>query len=160
LPIQILEQAVDGHLQNGVDGFGGDFGEGLEDESAFVHQGVGDDQFLAADDFVAVEKQVDIDEAGFPFFAADAAELMLDLENAMEQGVRAEGGFDLCGGIEEMGRFGWAADGGVFEKRGDACHSDAVGIAEAFKGGADIFLSVAEVGAQSEICRDTGGASH
>ena len=158
--VDVLEEAGDGHLQDGVDGFGGDLGQGLKNESSFVHKWVGDDQFLAADDQVAVKKQVDVDEAGLPFFAADAAEQLLDLQNSMKQGVRAEGGFDLGGGVEEWGRIGGAADGGVFEERRDSRHDDSIGGGEAFECCADVLLSVAEIRAKSQICRHRGGVSH
>lgn len=86
-----------------MDHVGGDFGQGLKDEAAFVHQGMGDDQFLAGNDLIAVEQQVQIDGAGFPAGTADAADLVFDFKQAVQEGVGAEGGFDGGGGVEERG---------------------------------------------------------
>ena len=74
-------------------------GLGFEDEAAFVLEGVGDDKFLAGDDLVAEEEEVDVDGAGFPFVAAGAAEGFFDFQGAVKEGVRAEGGLDFGGGV-------------------------------------------------------------
>src|SRR5580692_11526240 len=107
--IQVLKQSSNGHLQHGVDGFGGDLGQGLKNESSLVHERVGNDQFLAADDHVAVKKKIDVDQAGFPFLAADAAKLVFDFKNAMKQGVRTKSGLYFGGGVEKGGRIRCAA---------------------------------------------------
>jgi hypothetical protein len=56
-----------------VDSFGGDFRQGLQYESSLVHQRVRDDQFLAADDVISIQEEIQVDRARLPAIAADAA---------------------------------------------------------------------------------------
>lgn len=143
-----------------MDGVRGNFAERLEHESSLVHEGMGDDQFLAADDLVAKKQKIDVDEARLPLFAASPAELRFDFQYAMEEGMRAERGFDFRGGVEKRGGIGASTDRGVFKQGRDAYYLNIFAARQMVEGGENMFLPIAEICAQSQICRCWGLVAH
>ena len=83
-----MEQIANAHKERGVDQVGRQLGQGGEDESSFVHQGMGNDQVLGADDLVTVEQDVEVDQPWLPALPPNPAilghhrELDFDLETA------------------------------------------------------------------------------
>lgn len=94
----------------------GDFRQRFEGESPFVHEGVRNEQFLAREDLIAEEEQIEIDRAGNPLVAALPAHFLLDFEESMEQCMGTQGGLNLDGGIEEWRGVLVHSLSGVFEK--------------------------------------------
>jgi len=82
---------------------GGDFGEGGEDEAAFVQGGVGEGEFGGLQDLVGVEEEIEVDDAGAFGWGggAVAAHGVLDGEEAAEEVEWGKGGFEEGGGVEE-----------------------------------------------------------
>ena len=99
--VQVAQQLGDGALEQGVDDLWRDLGQRLEDEAALMHQGMRQGQAGRGEDLVAVEEQVEIDWAGPPFFAADAADLPFDLQQALEQSGRRKRGRNFHRAIEK-----------------------------------------------------------
>src|SRR4051794_27514531 len=79
-----------------------------------------DDQFLAADDVIAKEKQVQVDHARLPTLSALAAKFSFNFQQTMKQRVGAERCADLHDAIEEWRGVVVHPDGGVFKHLGNA----------------------------------------
>ena len=86
----------------------GDFGEGSENEAAFVQGGVRECEFGRGDDpmrsvLVGVEKEIEIDDAGAlgGNGGAVAAHVVFDGEEAVEEVEGGQTGFEQSGGVEE-----------------------------------------------------------
>ena len=120
-----------------------------EDEGALVQAGMGQDEFWRGEHDVAVEEDVEVDDAGAvgDGGGAVAAHLLLDGEKCSEELLRRERGAQQSGGIEEV-RLVEVADGGGVVEGGDFFYF-AEG-AQMFDGGAEIGFAVAEVGAESD----------
>src|SRR2546430_629960 len=99
---------------------------------------------------MAVEEEIEIDGAGSPLGAADAGEVALDLEHAVEQAARRVRGLKLGGGVKKRGGIGWHAFGGIFEEGGELEDFDAWGLAEEINRGMDGLFALAGVGAQGD----------
>ena len=140
-----VEQGADGFVQARVDEVGGNFGQGLEDETAFVETGMGEGEAGFVDYLAAVEEEIEVDEARLPADAADAAHVGFDLEEDIEQVSRRESGFDGDDGIQIRRGIGGAADGGGFDGSGFMCDFDAGDLRQARDGRCEIGGAVAEV---------------
>ena len=127
----------------------GDFGERDEDEVSQKHAGMWDLEIGSGDGVVAVEEDVQVDQArafGEGFFAAhlrfDVAECREELRGR-EIGLRFEDGVEEPGLIEIINGLG-------FVDAGDSCDADG-GFAEESDGFAQVCLAVANVGAQRQV---------
>jgi len=132
-----------------MDGQGGDFLQGDEDEAAPGHSGMGKGEAWGAENGPSGQEDIDVDEprpvpdAGLPSHPG------LDRLDEPEHFARGQGGFHADGGVQEpwlndgADRFG-PVDGG-YRPDPDAFRS------EAFDGLFDPPPAVAEVAPQAEI---------
>lgn len=141
----------------GDDPIRGDLGEGREDELAFVHARVGEDEVVMGEDVVGVEEEVEVEGSGPPplLGVAIAPALELDAVEFGEELAGREIGLDDGGGVEEVG-LGDGADGrGLVEGGGgdEACARER---GEAQEGGAEVSVALADVGTEC----DGGAGGH
>ena len=125
---------------------GSDLGQGGQDEAAFVHGGVGQDEFGGVEDFFVVEEKIEVDEARAfgGSGGAVATHRVFDCEQCVEEIDGGERCFEERGGVEEAGLVEVADGVGVVEG------GDGGDVAEGFEmvqGFAEIGFAVAEVGA-------------
>lgn len=115
-----MEELQHGSVQGGVLPVGCDLGERREDEAAFVQGGVREREHRVVADGIAVEQQVEVDDArAFGWgVRAVAAHGVLDGEKAAEEVGRGDLCFQERGGVGEPGLVG-VADGFGLVKAGD-----------------------------------------
>ena len=130
----------------------GNLGERREDEVSLEHARMGDLEIGCGDDFVSVKEDVEVDQArafGERFLAAhlrfDFAERSEKL-NSRKIGLRLEDGVEEPRLVEIIDRLGFV-DAGKF------CDVD-TGFSEETNGFAQVFLAVANVGAEREVDGD------
>jgi hypothetical protein len=99
----MIEQMGNGAMECGVLQGGSDFGERSEDEAAFVQGRVGEDEFGCLHDEVAVEQEVEIDDARALGWGrgAVAAHSMLDGEKVVKEVEWGKGGVEESGRVEK-----------------------------------------------------------
>jgi len=124
--------------------------ERLEDEAAPAELGVGKRQARVSPDDVAVQREVDVDDAGAPALAPNAAELELDPLRRVEQVQRREIGVDLDRGVEEVGLI-LGTDRLRNVQTGAPPDPDAGAPIEPGHRGVELRLGVAQVGAQRQV---------
>ncbi len=149
LKLQIGEELIDSAVQEGVHHAWCNLRQRREDEGALVQAGVGQDKLGRVEDGIAVEQDVEVDDAGTvgDGGGAVAAHLLLDGEEGGEELGGWEWSAQQGGGVEEMRLIEVADRGGVLEGR-DLLHF-AEG-AHVFDGGAEIGFAVSEVGAEGD----------
>jgi hypothetical protein len=110
------EEGGDVAMQQGVDGGGGDLGEGQKDEGALVEARVRDEEARRGDDAVLVEQEVEVEGAGGGVLAGGAHAAMggFDGKQGLEQGLVGERGLEGDGGVQVVGR---GSDGGGLPHR-------------------------------------------
>lgn len=83
---------------------GGDFGEGGEDEGAFVQARMGEREGRRVEDLARVIEEIEVERAGGPALSALAAEAAFGFQEQREEILRAEGsGIGGDGGIGVIG---------------------------------------------------------
>jgi hypothetical protein len=95
----------DGSMEGGMLESGGDFGEGGEDEAAFVQGGVGKGEIGCLHDEIAVEQEVEVDDARAFGWGGGAVSThgVLDGEEVVEEVEWGESCVEEGGGVEEAG---------------------------------------------------------
>ena len=83
-----------------------------------MQEGVGDDQIRRIDDFVSVEKQIDIDQPRGPFVGSLTTHPLFNQEDLLERLPGRQGRFYDQGLVEEIGLFGNAPSLGLVHTRG------------------------------------------
>jgi len=103
---------------------------------------VGESEVRGCEDFVAVEEQIEVDDAGAFWWGcgAVAAHLLFDGEEGLEEVFGGEICFEEGGGVEEVGLVKVADGGGVVEG-GD--FGDGAEVGEVFEGGVEVGGAVA-----------------
>lgn len=99
-----------------MNGLRRDFGKRLKHERPLVHERVRDREVRRADDLVAVEQQVKINDARLPLLTSNSAELPLDVEKKVQQLLGGKVSLNLGDRVQKWRRRGRAADGGVFQQ--------------------------------------------
>jgi len=150
--VQFVEQPADGFLQGGMNGLGGDLGQGFEDEAPFVHPGMRDGARRPMQGLPVEEQQVQVDGAGPPTFGPPAAEGMFGGQQQVEQSGWVEGGLHAGGGVEITALAGRTADRVSFVKTGEADRLDALSRAQQINGRLNDRLTVTQIGSQADIC--------
>ncbi len=100
---QSITQFPDGSFQQRVKRVWGDFREGFEHETAFVHGWMRDRQAGIVDDGIAEQKNVEIDDARAFFLRLLPSQLLLDVENAGKKLLRRLLRIQLNRAIQEPG---------------------------------------------------------
>jgi hypothetical protein len=107
---ELGEEVGDGAVKRGVLEVGRDFGEGSEDETAFVEGGVGEGEVGSMENLVGavlvgIEEEVEVDDAGAfgRGVGSVATHGVLDGEELVEEVEGGEAGFEEGGGVEKAG---------------------------------------------------------
>ncbi len=128
-----------------------DLGQRLEDELSLMHQRMRDDQAGVVNNLIVKKEQVEVDGARSPFFAAMAAEALLDFQQLVEQLMGIELGVQLSGGVKKRRRVGGTADGGVFQERGNPGDAEIRQSAQSLEGAAQGMLAISEIRTKGDV---------
>jgi len=120
---EVGEEFRGGEAGAGIDGIGGDFHKGDEDEGALCETGMRDFEVEFREDEVAVEEEIEVEGARAVGRGGGvvAAEVALDGQERVEDDARSEIGIEGNDGVEEaglIGEIGWGADGRSGVERG------------------------------------------
>jgi len=129
----------------------GDFGKGSKDKIALQHARVRDLKRRCVDHGVAVEEDVEVDEARPVGEGLAAAHAGFDSAESGEEFFRRESGAGFQGSVEEP-RLVQITDGFRLVKTGEPRDGEA-GVFEKLNGSAEIGFAVADVRAESDVDR-------
>ena len=128
-----------------------EFCQRLEDEPAFVHSRMREGEARGGDDLVSVHQQIQVDDPRLPSLAADPAHFALDFEQAVEQRLRGERGFDLSDAVQERGGVRRAAHCGIFQEGRHRKHADAVAVLKPVQRVAEVRRAISKIRAQGDV---------
>ena len=130
---------------------GGDFGEWSKDKIALQHAGVRDLECRSIDDIVAVEEDVEVDQARTVGERLAAAHVGFDTAKGGEELIRSKvgGGFERS--VEEP-RLVEITNGFRLVKTGKL-RDDNTDVFEQLNGSAEVGFAIADVGAERDVDR-------